>query len=240
MADLAGERRCVAIDLPLHGHTPATPDQDFTLAGLARFAEDFCDELGLTRIDPVANDTGAVAQIVAAHQQGRLATLTLTNCETHDNVPPRAFKPTIMLARTGLLALLGPWLLSDTGRARAKVFGNGYESPNLPDDAIVRAYLEPVLGTRQAARQFQRMLASLRAADLLAVEPELGRQPRQAPALDDRLTRVPIPSGSAESRRHPASPAHPGVPGHHSPARETGHSPQPEPQPDTHRRHITG
>jgi pimeloyl-ACP methyl ester carboxylesterase len=35
-----GERRCVAVDLPLHGYTPAAPDQDFTLPGLARFVAD--------------------------------------------------------------------------------------------------------------------------------------------------------------------------------------------------------
>jgi hypothetical protein len=35
---------------------------------------------------------GAIGQIVAARQPGRLATLALTSCETHGNVPARAFK----------------------------------------------------------------------------------------------------------------------------------------------------
>jgi len=172
---LATERCCVAIDLPLHGRTPAAPDADLSLPGLARFVADFCDELGLTGIDLVANDTGgAVAQIIAARQPDRLATFTLTNCEAHDNVPPPAFKPTVLLARTGLLALLGPRLISDTRRAR-KGLSRCYEAPGLPSDEIVHAFLEPLLGSRQAARQFQRMLTSLRAADLLAVEPDLKR-----------------------------------------------------------------
>jgi pimeloyl-ACP methyl ester carboxylesterase len=39
--------------------------------------------LNLDQIDLVANDTGgAVAQIAAAHLGDRLATLTLTNCDT--------------------------------------------------------------------------------------------------------------------------------------------------------------
>jgi len=35
IAQLDGERRCLAVDLPLHGYTPAAADQDFTLPGLA-------------------------------------------------------------------------------------------------------------------------------------------------------------------------------------------------------------
>ncbi len=31
----ADDRRCVAIDLPLHGRTPAAPGQDFSLSALA-------------------------------------------------------------------------------------------------------------------------------------------------------------------------------------------------------------
>src|SRR5438552_1274787 len=76
---LRGERRCIAIDLPLHGHSPARPDQDFTLPGLAAVLEDFCDALDLTGLDLVANDTGgAVAQVFAVRHPERLATLTLT------------------------------------------------------------------------------------------------------------------------------------------------------------------
>src|SRR5256886_4194843 len=100
-----GERRCVAFDLPLHGYTPAAPDQDFTLPGLARFVADCCDALELTDFDMVANDTGgAVTQVFAAGHAERLHTLTLTNCEAHDNVPPRALPPPVWLPPPGLLA----------------------------------------------------------------------------------------------------------------------------------------
>ena len=91
IAQLDGERRCVAVDLPLHGYTPAPSDQDFTLPGLARFVADCCDALEVTDFDMVANDTGgAVTQVFAAGHAERLHTLTLTNCEAHDNVPPKA------------------------------------------------------------------------------------------------------------------------------------------------------
>src|SRR4249920_166560 len=78
---LTNQRRCIAVDLPLHGRSPVTAGQDLSVAALAAGLEDFCDALGLTGIDLVANDTGgAIAQIFAARYPERLATLTLTNC----------------------------------------------------------------------------------------------------------------------------------------------------------------
>jgi len=50
IGQLDGERRCLAIDLPLHGQTPAA-GQDLSLPGLARFLADCCDALQLTDID---------------------------------------------------------------------------------------------------------------------------------------------------------------------------------------------
>src|SRR5215472_9815315 len=66
IGQLDGQRRCVAFDLPLHGGTPAAPDQDFSLPGLAHFLADCCEALGLADIDLVANDTGgAISQVFA-------------------------------------------------------------------------------------------------------------------------------------------------------------------------------
>jgi pimeloyl-ACP methyl ester carboxylesterase len=176
IAELDGERRCMAVDLPLHGHTPAAAGQDFSLPGLARFVGDFCDALGLTDLDLVANDTGgAVTQVFAASHADRLHTLTLTNCEAHDNVPPRALWPAVLLARLGLLAPLSRRLLLDIPRSRKRFLGGGYQdATRLPDD-FVRACVEPLFGTAQAARQFQRLMTSLHARDLLAAEPALAR-----------------------------------------------------------------
>ena len=179
---LAGQRRCVAFDLPLHGRTPAAADQDFSLPGLARFLADGCDALELTGIDVVANDTGgAITQVFAAGHPERLHTLTLTNCEAHDNVPPKALLPAVLLARMGLLAPLAPRLVRDIPRARQRAFGRVYQDiTNLPEE-IARAWLEPLAGTGESARQFQRLMTSLHARDLLAVEPALARL--QVPTL---------------------------------------------------------
>ena len=182
ISQLGGDRRCVAVDLPLHGRTPAAAGQDFSLPGLARFLADCCEALELDEVDLVANDTGgAVAQVFAANYPERLHTLTLTNCETQDNFPPKALLPAVLAARLGLITRLGPWLARDPNRARKYFFGGGYQDvTSLPDD-IVRAWLDPLLGTRESAREFQRLFLSLHARDLRAAGPALARL--QVPTL---------------------------------------------------------
>lgn len=177
IAELDGQHRCVALDLPLHGHTPAAPDQDFTLPGLARFVEDCCDALDLTGVDLVANDTGgAVSQVFAATHPERLHTVALTNCEAHTNMPPPALRPADLLLRLGLpLWRLAGRLTSDPARGRQRFFGSGYQDvTRLPVD-VSKAMLDPVLGSPPRARQFQRLMTSLHRRDLLAAEPALRR-----------------------------------------------------------------
>ena len=176
VAKLADQRRCLAVDLPLHGRSPGTAAQDFSLPALAGFILDFCSALELPAVDLVANDSGgAIAQVFAALHPNRVATLTLTNCDTHDNLPPPAFAPTVLLARLRLLAPLARRLLRDPVRARQRVYGTGFEDVTSLPESVVVAYLRPLCGTAQNARQFQRLVRSLHARDLMAIEDRLGR-----------------------------------------------------------------
>jgi pimeloyl-ACP methyl ester carboxylesterase len=174
MDALSGQRRCIAVDLPLHGQSPVTAEQDLSLAALAASLDDFCEVLGLTGIDLVANDTGgAIAQIFAARYPQRLATLTLTNCDTVDNLPPDAFKPIVELAAAGKLAPSAVAMVADLEAAAQVSFAAGYEHLDRIDRDVIRSYLEPCFGTMERARQFERLLVSLDAGDLQAVMPQL-------------------------------------------------------------------
>jgi pimeloyl-ACP methyl ester carboxylesterase len=179
---LDGQRRCVALDLPLHGHTPAAADQDFSLPGFARFLAQFCEGLELNDIDLVANDTGgAISQVFATGHPELLHTLTLTNCETHKNLPPKVLLPAALLAHMGLAARISPRLLRDIRRGRKRFYGLGYQDiENLPED-LARFWLESQFATPELARQNQRIMTSLHARDLLAIEPALARL--QVPTL---------------------------------------------------------
>ncbi|HEX4217305.1 MAG TPA: alpha/beta hydrolase [Acidimicrobiales bacterium] len=173
---LAAERRCVAIDLPLHGQTPAAPDQDFRLGSLAAVLDAFCESADLGLLDLVAHDTGgAVTQVFAANHPERLRSLCLTNCDTHDNLPPEAFKPVVELAAAGAIAAGAADLLADLPVAREALFGTSYQDINHLPIEVLRTFLQPLLGTPERAHQFEQLLVSLDPEELLAVEPQLAR-----------------------------------------------------------------
>jgi pimeloyl-ACP methyl ester carboxylesterase len=173
IAQLGDQRRCIAIDLPLHGQSTATPGQEMTIGAFADVLAETCRRLGLAPVDLVAHDTGgAIAQVLAARHPELLRTLTLTNCETQDNIPPAAMASTVELARSGQLAPAAPAILADPAAARA-FFATGYQDPAFLSPELVNAFLEPALGTPAAAARFQELIAALGPADLLAAEPRL-------------------------------------------------------------------
>jgi len=110
-----------------------------------------------------------------------LHSLTLTNCETHKNMPPKVLLPAAWLAHLGLAARISPRLLRDIRRGRKRFYGLGYQDiESLPED-LARFWLETQFATPELARQNQRIMTSLHARDLLAIEPALARL--QVPTL---------------------------------------------------------
>lgn len=172
---LGAGRRCIAVDLPLHGRSPARTGQKLSIGAFADVLAEFIAGLGLWEIDLVGHDSGgAVAQVLAARCPQRLRTLTLTNCETHTNFPPAAMQSTVDRARAGQLAAAAPAILADPAAARA-FFEPGYQNPGFLTADMVRAFLDPLLGTPESAQRFQELIAGLGPAELLASEPALRR-----------------------------------------------------------------
>jgi pimeloyl-ACP methyl ester carboxylesterase len=172
VADL---RRCIAPDLPAHGATPAPAGgaADLSLHGLAATLDELCEQLELAQVDLVANDTGgAVAQVFAARYPGRVRTLTLTNCDVHDNFPPDAFQPFVALAESGEFGPLVAAMAGDLALARSEVgFGMGYAHPDQLSDEVLLSYLAPFVPDQGKA--LERLLTASSAAELMAVEPLL-------------------------------------------------------------------
>ncbi|OBJ49634.1 alpha/beta fold hydrolase [Mycobacterium sp. 1423905.2] len=168
------ERRCIALDLPGHGHTPPAPeDADVSLTGLARRVVELCDHLNLTGFDLVANDTGgAVAQIAATELADRLYTFTLTDCDTEGNAPPALFKPVTLAARLGLVAWLGPRIATRRAHIRS-VLRIGYQNVRQVPREVIDAYAQPALGTPTAAQALARIITTISSDDLAAVRPRL-------------------------------------------------------------------
>src|SRR5262249_60019288 len=95
-------RRCIAVDLLAHGDTETASNQDVSVTANANMVEEFLDALSIEQVDLVGNDSGGgIAQIFAASPPQRIRSLTLTDCDVHDNWPPAAFKPFLAMAANG-------------------------------------------------------------------------------------------------------------------------------------------
>ena len=181
--DVADMRRCVAPDLPAHGATPVPigAGADLSLHGLAAVLDELCERLGLAQVDLVANDTGgAVAQVFAARYPERIRTLTLTNCDVHDNFPPEAFKPFVALAASGEFGPMVAAMALDSALARSEVgFGMGYARPDELPDEILDSFLTPFVADE--GKGLERVLTASSASELVSVEPLLAalRAPTQ-------------------------------------------------------------
>lgn len=176
ISDLKQERRCIAVDLLGHGFTHMAAGQEPSLSAQADMLAAFCDSIGMEdQIDLVGNDSGgAIAQIFAVHHTDRLRTLTLTNCDVHDNLPPAAFKPVVDLAIEGELAPVLPQVINNLKLARSDTgFGTSYESPEYITEELVRAYFEPAFSTPEAARDVERFIDSISGRELVDIEPLL-------------------------------------------------------------------
>jgi pimeloyl-ACP methyl ester carboxylesterase len=175
LAHLADVRRCIALDLLAHGETEIAPDQDVSVAANAAMIVEFLDALGIDEVDLVGNDSGGgIAQIFAAWHPERVRSLTLTDCDAHDNWPPEAFKPFLAMATAGGLRGALEAMAADKALYRSpEALGPAYEHPERLNDASIDAYLQPLLRTEQRTRDFQRFLAAFDNVHTQAIEGRL-------------------------------------------------------------------
>lgn len=183
LAHLCDVRRCIAIDLLAHGDTEIEPQQDVSVTANACMLGEFLDALHIERADLVGNDSGGgVAQIFAARHPHRVRSLTLTDCDVHDNWPPEAFRPFLAMAAAGGLRGALEAMIRDKDVYRsAGALGPGYERPDLVTDETIDLYLQPFLRSAQRLRDFERFLAAFDSSHTVAVE--AGLRALQAPTL---------------------------------------------------------
>ena len=183
LANLSDIRRCVAVDLLAHGDTEIAPDQDVSVTANAQMLRQFLDALKIDRVDLVGNDSGGgIAQIFAALYPKRVRSLTLTDCDAHDNWPPEAFKPFLATAAAGGLRGTLDAMLSDKSIYRSpQALGPAYEHPERVSDESIEKYLRPLVRSEQRTRDFQRFLAAFDCKHTLAIEDRL--KALQAPTL---------------------------------------------------------
>jgi len=175
LAHLSDIRRCIAVDLLAHGETEITRDQDVSVTANAQMLEQFLDALNVEQADLIGNDSGGgIAQIFSASYPQRVRSLTLTDCDVHDNWPPAAFKPFLAMAAGGGLRGTLDAMLSNKDIYRSpQALGPAYEHPEQVSDESIETYLRPFVRTEQRTRDLQRFLAAFDNAHTRAVEARL-------------------------------------------------------------------
>ena len=183
LAGLSDVRRCIAIDLLAHGDTEIAPEQDVSVTANAKMLKEVLDALQIDQVDVVGNDSGGgIAQIFAALNPERVRSLTLTNCDTHDNWPPEAFKPFVEMVAGGGLSKTLNAMLSDKSIYRSPgALGPAYEHPETATDEDIEIYLRPHLRSEQRTRDLARFVGAFDHKHTLAIEPQLRKL--QSPTL---------------------------------------------------------
>jgi pimeloyl-ACP methyl ester carboxylesterase len=175
LAGLGDVRRCIAVDLLAHGATTIKPDQDVSYDAQAGMLAQFLDELNIADVDLVGNDSGgAISQIFAAHHPRRLRTLTLTNCDAHDNWPPEAVKEFLQLVAQGGLQGALKNMLTDNDAARSdQGFGLWYERVQDVADQTFAAYLRPLVSSPSRVCDLERFFAAWDNTQTVRIEEQL-------------------------------------------------------------------
>ena len=183
LAGLSDIRRCIAVDLLAHGDTEIAPDQDVSVTVNAKMLREFLDALAIDQVDLVGNDSGGgIAQIFAALNPERVRSLTLTDCDTHDNWPPEAFKPFLAMAASGGLSGTLNAMLSDKQVYRsAGALGPAYEHPEQVSDDTIETYLRPLVRSERRTHDLKRFLAAFDNSHTVAIQDQL--KSLQAPTL---------------------------------------------------------
>lgn len=152
--------RCLAPDWPLGSHRrPMPPSADLSPPGVARFMAEFLDELGLTDVTVVANDTGgALTQILMTQHPERIGRVVLTPCDAFEDFFPPMLTPLRLVGST----TAGVWLLSRLSPRpavqRSKA-GLGMVAKHPIPQEIMNSYTFPVhqdAGIRRDLRNFLR------------------------------------------------------------------------------------
>jgi len=172
---LSDIRQTIAVDLLAHGETEIVADQDVSVTANAKMLNEFLDALNIDKVDVVGNDSGGgIVQIFSALYPGRVRSLALTNCDTHDNWPPEAFLPFVEMVKAGGLRRTLEAMLADKSVYRSpKALGPAYEHPEKVTDETIEKYLRPFVASEQRTRDLERFVNAFDNKHTVTIEPKL-------------------------------------------------------------------
>lgn len=172
---LGDVRRCIAPDLLAHGATEIAQTQDVSVTANAHMLAQFLDALKIDQVDLVGNDSGGgICQIFAALYPQRIRSLTLTNCDAHDNWPPEAFVPFVEMVKAGGLGGTLDAMLGDKNIFRSpQALGPAYEHPENVTDQTIETYLRPHVASPQRTADLARFVSAFDHRHTVSIEAKL-------------------------------------------------------------------
>jgi pimeloyl-ACP methyl ester carboxylesterase len=175
LAALSDIRRVIALDLLAHGDTEISGEQDVSVTANAKMIREFLEALRIDEVDLVGNDSGGgISQIFAASHPDRIRSLTLTDCDTHDNWPPEAFKPFVAMVASGGLKKTLETMLADKAVYRSlEALGPAYEYPERVTDETIETYLRPFVANYQKTQDLERFVNAFDHKHTVAVQEQL-------------------------------------------------------------------
>ncbi|MCW2525006.1 MAG: alpha/beta hydrolase [Frankiales bacterium] len=159
---LAATHTCWVPTLPLGAQaTEMHRNWKPTLDGLTALIPGLITALGLDSVTLVGNDSGGGLVLLALDGQhptmARVTSLVLTNCDSYDHLPPKAFGPLVTLSRVApVLARPIIRLLTASKRGRRQ-FLKGVTNAQLSSDRVAE-----IFGAGQVVRDAVKVTAALK------------------------------------------------------------------------------
>jgi pimeloyl-ACP methyl ester carboxylesterase len=161
VVDRLGDRfRCLAPDWPIGAQqTAMRPDADLSPPGIAATIASFLDALDLEDVTIVGNDSGgAMSQVLVSRHPERIGRLVLTNCDTHDNFPPKPFSLLLPLAKLpgGMTVINAPFRIGALARAAFRPFAR----TRIPAD-LIASWMRPGMKDRGVRRDLKKVTVGM-------------------------------------------------------------------------------
>ena len=174
LAAFAGERRCIAFDLMAHGYTEAKPGADVSFREQAKMILTALDELSINLFDLVLNDSGgAIGQIIAVLAPYRVRSFAFSNCDVHDNWPPKTLNEIRGAAQEGLFADQMGAFIDATEQFAATTGALVYQDPRSVTAEMMQANIAPLVFSQECKDAFNRYVGFQDHSQLTVIEEDL-------------------------------------------------------------------
>ncbi|MGJ3238848.1 MAG: alpha/beta fold hydrolase [Anaerolineae bacterium] len=165
-----------APDMPGYGKTRLRDGADYSLSAVADRYAHWLEAEHLAPLWLIGHDLGsAVAQMIAVRHAHLLSHLTLSNSPVGNSFPVFGVRFTQVLAKTGILPLLGSWgLLED--RYTTNQLREGFADPTkLTNDMLHTIFWDDKIREKDAIKEFAKHLKHLRNAESVVIVPQLAQ-----------------------------------------------------------------